>query len=94
MRPLTSLLCAETLSQFRVQDYNGALTHQSRGLINNSNACYMHSILQPLAACAPLVNLVNSLRSYADAGQLQDAPLLLTMYGWRVGFSESRLSEQ
>nr|XP_023020477.1 ubiquitin carboxyl-terminal hydrolase 10-like isoform X2 [Leptinotarsa decemlineata] len=40
---------------------NRAVSLMPRGLLNESNYCYVNSILQALIACPPLFNLLNSL---------------------------------
>lgn len=42
---------------------------QPRGLLNQSNYCYINSILQALIACPPLYNLLNGLAQIVSSNE-------------------------
>jgi ubiquitin carboxyl-terminal hydrolase 10 len=52
---------------------------QPRGMLNNSNTCYMNAILQPLAHCPPFYNLFNTIGQRVAFSFNSETPLVESM---------------
>lgn len=64
---LTTIFFSEFLNSYIVD--GKAVSLQPRGLLNQSNYCYINSILQALTGCPPLYNLLSGLAQNVSSNE-------------------------